>query len=217
MGSQNVTNFSKTKKERIQSRIRDFDPQSPDAALLAAQAGAAAIGSLSKTAGFAQALTSTSAQVAANTMADLITAMKAGGVLDSWGVDPSDRRPFASLAAGLRQKFTEALNDSSRKTDAAAAAADALGATVLEVITNAFPRKREPSEVTRDELRQAIAGAPEGIFSRVFTKNLLTSLVRETFDAARGKSRPELIDSLMKALEPGISNLATRLTQVGRK
>jgi hypothetical protein len=217
MGSQNVTNFSKAKKERIHSRIRDFDPKSPDAGRQAAQAGAAAIGSLSKTAGFAQALTSTSAQVAANTMADLITAMKAGGALDSWGVDPSDPRPFASLAAGLRQKFTEELNDSSRKTDSAAAAADALGATVLEVITSAFPRKREPSEVTRDELRQAIASAPEGIFSRVFTKNLLTSLVRETFDAARGKSRPELIDALMKALEPGISNLATRLTQVGRK
>ena len=51
----------------------------------------------------------------------------------------------------------------------------------------------------------------------MFTKSLLTSLVKETFDAARGKSRPELIDALMKALEPRINNLATRLTEVGRK
>jgi hypothetical protein len=219
MGSQSVTNFSAAKKKRIQERLRAFNPDATDAAHLAAEAGAEVIGSLAKFGGFSLTLTSASAQVAANTIADLIDGIKAerGGVLEAYGVDPSDPQPYAALVAGLRQKFNEDLSVSSRKTEAFPAAADALGATILEVIKDAFPRKREPSEVTRNELLQAIASAPEGIFSRVFTRSLLTSLVRESFDAARGKSPPELINALMNVLEPGINDLAIRLTRVGRK
>jgi hypothetical protein len=226
MGSQSVTDFSAARKKQIQSSVRNFDPAAPDASHQAGEAFVVAMKSLKPSSEFAQALTSASVDVAANKISDLVRALRAeagsevrsgGGVLGVYGVDPSDRQPYASLAAGLRRKFIEELNASSRKTEAAAAAADALGGTVLDVIAGAFPRKKEPSEVTREELLRAIRGTPDSVFSRVFVKNVLTSLLRQTFDAARGKIAPERIDALMRTVEPRIANMADRLTQVGKK
>jgi hypothetical protein len=226
MGSQSVTDFSATRKKQIQSRVRAFEPAAPDAGRLAGEAGVAAMKSLAPTAEFAQALTSKSVRVAANMISDLVVALKAeaegteiraGGALSVYGVEPSDLQPYSSLAAGLRRKFTEELNASSRKTEAASAAADALSGTVLDVIAAAFPRKKEPSETTREELRRAITMTPEAVVTRMFVKNLLTALLRQTFDAARGRIPREHIDTLMKTLEPRIDNMAIRLTEVVRK
>ena len=225
MGSQNVTNFREARKREIQSRVLMFDPAAADAGKLAGAAGAVAISSLAPKGDFAKTLTSKSVRVAANTIADLVGAVRreialgeasGGEALARFGVNPADPQPYASLSAGLRRKFNEDLNVGSRKTDSFASAADAIGGTLLDVIAAAFPSRKEPSEVSREELRRAIGETPDAVYSRVFVKHVLASLLRQTFDATRGKIPRRRIDELMKALEPRIANMAARLTEVDK-
>lgn len=221
MGSQSVTDFSAARKKRIQTGILRFDPDARQAPSQARQAGLAAMGSLAPTSSFVQALTSVSVDVAAKTLAGFVTGLKESSrserrteeVLSEYGVRRTDQKPYAALVAGLRRKLGEDLNASSKKSEAMPAAEDAIGRTILDVIARRLPEKSEPSDVGRKELVYAIRRTPTTQFSGAFLENVITSLLRQAFDAAREEIPRARIEALVKEVESALAKkLATRLT-----
>lgn len=226
MGSQSVTNFSEVRKKRIQRGILDFEPDAPDATLRARQAGVAAIGSFAPTSSFFQALTSASAETAARTLSDLVVELKTTRsrvrveeILARYGVGAGETRPYAPLVAGLRRELEERLTATSNKTEAAPSAADAIGATVLDVIKARFPDRREPADISSAELVDAIRKTPPGRFTTLYVTNLISSLLRQTFDAARETEVPrQQVDALVERIGPALArDLARDLARVDVK
>ncbi len=222
MGSQNVTNFSEVRKKQIQRRILAFEPDAPEATSQARRAGVTALGGLAPSSSFIQALTSASVDTAAKLLGEFVSDIKAAKsaqktdeLLSKYGVSASERKPYAPVVAALRRHLEEKLSAVSTKTEAASSAADAIGATVLDVIRRSFPHKREPADVSPAELVQAVRKTPVDQFSRIFVENLISSLLRRTFDAAR---EPEIsrrkIDALVDRIGSTLaSELATELTR----
>ena len=226
MGSQSVTNFSGAKKRRIQSGIRDYAPGGPQSASLAGAAGAAAIGSFAKSSSFTKALTSASVKAAAKNLNDLTESLKAtrsltkiDRILAEFGVRPGEKKPYTALAAGLRTALAAELNSTQRKSEAAAAASDAISTTVLDLIARKLPEwKEKASEVSREELVKAIRGTSLPIISRVFLENLISSLLDQTLDAARERATPAKVNVLKKEVHRELApKLARDLTKVVRK
>lgn len=226
MGSQSVTDFSAARKKRIQTGIGSFDPEAHRAPSQAREAGIAAMGSAAPTSHFVQALTSASVDVAAKTLGALVEALKdrprteqaVNEVLASYGVGEKDRQPYTSLVNGLRRKLQEDLNASSMKSEAKPAAEDAMGKTILDVLSSRLAKRKEPVEASRRELVEAIRRTPESRFSTLYLENVITSLLRQTFDAARGRIPRNRIDALVKEVEPALAKkLALELTRLRKK
>lgn len=226
MGSQSVTNFSATKKRQIQRGIRGYVPGVPQSASLAGAAGAAVIGSFSKSSSFTKALTSASVKVAAQKLDALAESLKGtrspkeiNRILAELAVRPDEKKPYTALAAGLRIALAAELNATQRKSEAAAAASDAISTTILDLIARKFPVwKQKASEVSREELVQAIRGTSLPIMSRVFLENVISSLLDQALDAARERTTPAKVSALKKEIHRELTpKLARDLTKVVRK
>lgn len=215
MGSQSVTDFSAARKARIRKAIRSGDAWS---------AGSEAIHAFTETGNFAQALESVSVKVAKELLSEFVNNFKVARspqlvnqTFQKFGVDVDTVRPYSRLAEDLQKKFDERLAATSRKTDSAFAAKDALTRTVMEVLSATVPPSKEPTDASRQEAQRAFQHVRLEGLTRVFHRNAITSLVKASFEAARGsiprarvervvkEVRAQLADSIAKEIggQPG--------------
>ena len=184
MGSQSVTDFSAARKARIRRAIRSGDSWS---------AGSEAIHAFSETGNFVQALESASVKEAGRLLGELVSDFEktrnrrqVDQAFEKYGVGIENSHPFSTLAANLQKKLDERLSITSRNTDSAFAAKDALSRIVMEVLSAALSRRKEPVDASRKEVWRGLQRArPDGL-NKVFLRNVIASLLAASLEAARG-------------------------------
>lgn len=219
MGSQSVTNFPALKKQRMRALLKDYSPESPRAVEQANEIGAMAVGTLGKGPArneFAQALSSRSVETALGLIMALARELKQNPqrVYEESGVGDKTQ-PTVSISAFLTRALSGMLSETQAETESAFAARDAIPKTLIDVVSRAFPREREPVEVDRKKFAEAFQKVQSKEIANVFFQNVAGALINQVLDATRGslppariaelKQRireqyvPELIEEIMKA------------------
>jgi hypothetical protein len=209
VGSQNVTDFTAARKKRIRDRIREFDPRSPLVAEQAWSAAAAAIGTFAKTSPFMQCMASASTEKAYEMLyalwEDFRRSRELKDVLEKYGVLPESRRPYGGLEANVRRKFREELTKTSLTTDSAPAAEDAISKTISTIVSGSLRQRRTPTDASLREIAKAFRRTSAAVVATLFVGNLLSSLTRLSFDAARGREPPAKVEQLAKKVDEGLA------------
>jgi hypothetical protein len=186
MGSQNVTNFSAAKANRIRAQMEDFDPTSPQADSQAWFAAADAIGEFTKSNSFIQCLASSSFEIALRSIVSLASDFKykqPEQVLKQFNIAPANRQPLGELAARITQSLSENLVATQQETKTAFAAKDAIARTLIDVVSESVPREKAAS-ASPEEITEAFKKVPARKVSTLFTQNVFSSLLNMTFEAA---------------------------------
>lgn len=219
MGSQNVTNFSAAKMARVRGAIKDYASQSP-VPKMAWEAAATAIGPLNKSNSFIQGLSSPSVERGLDLLISLAEDFrKARGrkdlekVLQKHNVDPKTRSPLPPLiSADVTKKLGDKLSASSGRTDPATAAQDAITRTVIDVLAETIPREKV-NAASPEQIAKAFGKVGERGLTEIFIKNILSSLMGLTFDAARGrKVSPEVVAQIVEDSSSD-TGMAAKLSQ----
>ncbi|HEX5758182.1 MAG TPA: hypothetical protein VF121_03215 [Thermoanaerobaculia bacterium] len=228
MGSQQVTNFSDAKKRRILSGLHDYDPTDREVAQQQAIfAARATIGPLSKTSSFIQALGSPSTESALHLLLAFAEELKGARrpeklseILRKYDVDPSRPRPYGALAAGLRTALGAELTATQKETESASAARDALGRTLLDVLTKHTP---SGANAPLEDLAQAVRRVPQRELATLFYENAISSLISQSLAAANRdrKEPPEKVEALKEdvrnAFARDLTKILSRVPETGKQ
>lgn len=242
MGSQSVINFSEVRMNRIQRLVKDYSPQSPKAAELAREIGVAALPPSEKSAAptkgkkagageggmlatgqptnsFLQALSSPTVETAVGLLVYLIDELKKNpkGAFKKYGISESD--PVGNIGRIARSAYENELSKSQAETDISFAAKDAIPQTIIDAVSKALPREKEPAEVDRDRLAKAFKRVDREDVVTAFLENVVSAFISQALDAARGpipQSRvdqvkqnirerfvPKFIEEFKQYIEPG--------------
>lgn len=205
MGSQNVTNFSAVRMARIGNAIKDYASKirAPEVAW---EAAASAIGPLNKSNSFIQGLSSRSAERALNELISLAERFRSAkgrkeleDVLKTYSIDPKARKPLHNLiSASVTETVLDKLSARSEKTDSATAAQDAITRTVIDVISESVPRKKVDT-ASPEQIARAFEKVGKPGLTEIFLRNILSSLMGLTIDAARGEVGPRVAKQIVEA------------------
>ena len=223
MGSQSVINFSTVRMNRIQNLVKDYSPQSPQAATQAWAIGAAAIGAPAPSAepaappkakkkrgageggaaavgrptnSFLQALSSPTVATAVGILAFLVDQLERNPVkfYEEYGI--SEDHPVSNIGRVARSAYENELSKSQAETDLSFAAKDAIPQAIIDAVARAFPREKDPAEVDRKRLAQAFKLVDREDVVTAFLENVASALINQALDAARGplpKKRVDLV------------------------
>jgi hypothetical protein len=203
MGSQNVTDFSQTKKTRIRDAIKQYASASPvpEQAWLAATT---AIGPLTKSNPFVQSLSSPSVSNALDLLISLAEDFSIAKrrsdleeVLQKHHVDPNVQKPLVQLAAEMTKSLSNRLTDRQEETDSAFAAKDAVAKTVIDVLSETMPREKVDS-ASPEQISKAFEKVGQNGIAEIFFRNILSSLMRLAFDSARGRVSPNVVAQIVE-------------------
>jgi len=221
MGSQNVTNFSTAKANRIRQKIEEFHPRSPQADLEAWFAAADAIGEFNKTNSFIQCLTSPSVEMALRSVISLATGFKyknPESVLQGLGIDPDKKRPLGELGARLTKSVSENLSSTQQETKSSFAATDAIPRTIIDVVSEVVPRE-DVTAASPAQIADAFKKVPVREVSTILFRNVISSLLNMTLEAAaEGKvSRTTVNDLERRSREQFAAELSKGIDQLLRQ
>jgi len=204
MGSQSVTDFSKAKKERIRDLIKDYSPDSPAAGSQASMIGAAAVGALGEgpTNKFLQALSSPSVGKALGLIMTFTDELKKDPqrLYQGMGVDDRVREPLGFVSAFLTKAHTDSISASQAETESAFAAKDAISKTIIDVVSRAFPREKEPIEISRKRFAKAFEKVKEREIATAFMRNVAAALIDQVLDASRGRFSPAAMAEIKRRI-----------------
>lgn len=224
MGSQSVTNFSEVRMKRIQSLVKDYSPKSSKAPDQVAEIGKAAItlgasspaipkkrrakgrkgkgeGGIAATIGsrpaneFLQALSSRSVETALGLILYLADELKRQPD-EAYQKYEVSERPLGSLGNVLATAFENMLSKSQEKTDASFAVKEAIPKTMIDIISRAFPREREPADVDRKKFAEAFSKVDREDVITAFLENVAGSLINQVIEATRGSLSPRRVEEV---------------------
>jgi len=231
MGSQSVTDFSLVKMNRVRNLIKDYSPHSAGAVDQAREIGDAAVGTLRDMAGKVRGVTGAGAALT-TPVSQFKLAFESQSVDTGLGLlltlaeqlkrDPNrvfeksgvgDRtQPVARLSAFLRDAHTGILTKSQAETESAFAAYEAIPKTIIDVISRAFPREKEPVEVDREKLTKALTKVSREDIVNTYLENVAAALINLVLDATRSRVPPARVEELKEKIrEHYVPKLVARL------
>jgi hypothetical protein len=202
VGSQSVTDFSKAKKDRIRDLIKEYSPETAKGKGMAAEIGAAAVGTLAKgpTNEFLQAISSPSVETALGLIITLADRLREdpSGLYEEIGVTAPE--PLGFVSAFLTRAHTDRLSANQAETESAFAAKDAIPKTIIDVVSRAFPHEKEPVEINRKKFAQAFQKVEQKEIVKAFMRNVAAGLIDQVLDATRGRFSPGVMAELKRRI-----------------
>lgn len=224
MGSQSVTDFSAAKKKRIRGLLKAYSPDSPEAETQAREIGAVAMGALGTVPAneFLQALSSRSVETGIGLITLLAEQLKRDpqkvykdlqeASKKATGVASKMRQPVGIISASLTRALSNLLSSSQAETESAFAAKDAISKTIIDVVSAAFPREKEPAEIDRRKFTEAFRSVTREQIVTAFMQNVASSLINLVLDATRGTLPPgEVADLKQRIRERFVPDFTKRL------
>lgn len=205
MGSQSVTNFSAAKQKRIRELIKDYSSDKTEAERQAqARAiGEAAVGLLGKGPAneFLQALSSRSVETAIGLILYLAEGLKKDPqrIYEKYGI-AQETQPVESFSAKLTEGLETILSASQTKTDTTDAVKEAIPKTVIDVVSHAFPREKEPVDVDLNKFAEAFKKVGREEIATAFMENVAGELINKVLDATRGRFHPGQVDKIKQGV-----------------
>jgi len=198
MGSQSVTNFSAVRMKRIHDLVKDYSPRGSGVAGQVREIGAAEVGTLEKPEyGFAQTLSNPSIERALALLMTLKDEMQKNpqAIYQVSGVG-AKRTPVLGVSAFLKRAHNGLLTKAQAQTDSAFAANDAIPKTIINIVSHAYPREREPVDVDPKRFEKAIKEATQEEITTAFMQNVTAALIDMVLDATRGKLPPARVNEV---------------------
>lgn len=160
---------------------------------------------------FLQALSSRSVESALKLIVTFAEELKKSRnperVFEKYGVEPDERQPLGIVvSARLTKAHADRLSATQAETESAFASRDAISKTIIDVVSRAFPREREPVDVDRQKFAEAFRRVPPQEIVTTFMENVTASLINLVLDATRGSLPPahvaEIKDRVRKRFVP---------------
>ena len=223
MGSQRVATLSDAKGRTIRASMREVSlTPIPAKQNIPARVAANAIGPVSKTSSFVQALSSASTKAGIKALLDFANQLKFSGVsdediLEEYGVNPKLQRPAGKFIDQAIEKLREDLAASSLATDSAIAVEDALSKSVIELLRTYLP-KAEAMKANRDQFLQVFRKADDRTIENTVMKHVIGSLINRILDAARGDEMSQKAAAAKRQIGEGfVPKLSKEIDRLARK
>jgi hypothetical protein len=195
MGSQRVAKLSPTREGYIKKTLTE-SPAGLKAGTQAARVAATAIGPISRTSPFIQALSSASVAQSVGYLVGFgsrlkVRAQNADEALAEFGIGPDDQRPVAQFIENARERLQQ------KTTDPANAAADANHRSVLDLLKKSL----QPADVrtaTREQLTEAFRKASAREIADAMLGHVVANLVNAVVDAAAAGVDHDTVEGVKK-------------------
>jgi len=153
---------------------------------------------------FLQALASPSVKSARDLIINLAKEIKEAKdleeVYEKYGIKRETARPLGKVSAGLRKTHSDTLSANQAETESAFAAQDAISKTVMDIVGAAFPTEKEPVDIDRMKLTEALRKvSPEKIVT-AYMENVAAALINLILDATRGSLPPARIAEIKRRI-----------------
>lgn len=195
MGSQRVAKLSSARESYIRKPLTE-PSGGQQAGTQAARVAARAIGPISRTSPFIQALSSASVAQSVGYLVGFGSRLKvkrqnADEALAEFGIGPDDQRPVAQFIENARERLQQ------KATDPANAAADAIHRSVLDLLKKSL----QPADVrtaTREQLTEAFRKASAREIADTLLGHVVANLVNTVVDAASGGVDHDKVEGVKK-------------------
>jgi hypothetical protein len=223
MGSQRVATLSDAKGRTIRASMREvkITPLPRDDQKIPARVAANAIGPISKTSSFVQALSSASTKAGIKALVDFVNELKFSGksnneILEEYGVNPKLQRPAAKFIEQAIERLREDLAASSLATESAIAVEDALPKSVIELLRSSL--KAGGMTANREQFLNVFRKTNDRTIANTIMKHVIGSLINRILDAARGDEMSQKAAAAKRQIgERFVPNLSKEIDRLASK